>query len=388
MKKFRIIETCAALLILLLGLAAASCTNGYGVLSNIQTERAQVGTTLFKNANVKALGEDSLNYYAVMAKVYCRTFAADSWTALAVNGLSNYYTAGFASDSSSKIWVASMDPAGTSLYGIYSSADGGSTCTAVPSTNIGTSTTNTVDALYWAGDTLFALAHNHTAATYSLYYSDGSAAFAAVTIANSGSEKMPPVLDVVKAGSNYWALTESRVYKGTSPSALTFDATTTTPTGTILTSTTGTVLKGIAVDAGGSALVTRSDGYLFTLTSGASTWTSATVLDSVSLGVLAEVPAVPPATDYRLLVSKHNSTYGYCEWDGSTEVAGNAPSDGAVFSPTASDYTTTVYDKPVTALYYSAANGTILIGLAAQGSDSYALYSNTYSSAWSGWTAE
>jgi len=57
--------------------------------------------------------------------------------------------------------------------------------------------------------------------------------------------------------------------------------------------------------------------------------------------------------------------------------------------PTASSYTTTVYTKPVLAIYYSAAKNTILIGMAAQGTDTYALYSNTYSSAaWSGWTAE
>ena len=57
--------------------------------------------------------------------------------------------------------------------------------------------------------------------------------------------------------------------------------------------------------------------------------------------------------------------------------------------PTSSNYTTAVNKKPVQAIYYSKDKDTILIALAAQGTDGYALYSNTYASgAWGGWTAE
>lgn len=392
MKQHSTMKTMAALALLAASLTFVACNNAYGVLSGIQTEKAQVGSTLFKNATVKAVGEDRVNYYAVMSKVYYRTFAASSWTLLPVKGVSDYYTAGFASDAASspgRVWVASMDPTGSTLYGVYASSDGGSTwSSALDVSLMSLSSTMTLDALYWAGDTLFALVHDHMAKTYSLYYSDGATAFATVSITNYGTEKTQPILSVVKAGTSYWALTQARVYKGTTNSTFAADTTSGTPTGTIITSTSGSVLGGIAVTAAGSVHVTRSDGLLFTLASGP--WTNATVLDSIKLGVLAEVPTTTAVgSPYRLIIAKHNSTYGYCEWNASTstEVAGNDSS--AIFSPTSSGYTTTVYDKPVTALYYSAAKGTILIGLAAQGSDTYALYSNTYSgSAWSGWTAE
>jgi hypothetical protein len=391
MKQHSTMKTMAALALLAASLTFVACNNAYGVLSGIQTEKAQVGTTLFKNATVKAVGEDLVNYYAVMSKVYYRTFAASSWTLLPVNGVSDYYAAGFASDAASspgRVWVASMDPTGTSLYGVYSSTDGGGNwSSALDISALSLSSSMTLDALYWAGDTLYALVHDQTNYKYSLYYSsDGSSAFATV----SGYNAMDyPVIGMVKAGTQYWALTQARVYKGTTNSTFAADTTSGTPTGTIITSTSGSVLGGIAVSAAGSVLVTRSDGLLYTLPS-SGTWSGgATVLDSIKLGVLAEVPTTTSNLAYRLIVAKHNSTYGYCEWNASTatEVAGNDTS--AVFSPTSSGYTTTVYDKPVTALYYSAANGTILIGLAAQDSDTYALYSNTYSgSAWSGWTAE
>ena len=385
MKKFPKMKHAAALAVLLAVLVIASCDNSYGVLSSIQTEKAQVGTTLFKNATVKAVGVDLVNYYAVMSKIYFRSFAATSWTLLPVNGVSNYYAAGFASDATGRIWVASSDAAGTSFNGIYTSADGGSTWTEVTSTNLGAGSTVSVDALYWAGDTLYALTHNHTAATYSLHYSTGLSAFNDVTGLASMSR---PVLDMAKVGLTYWALTQERVYTG-SKTSMAADAVTGTPTGGIITSSLGSVLGGMTVDSTGQVLVTRSDGILYTLNSGGSAWTPATVLDSVRLGVLAEVPTTTANLAYRLLVAKHNTTYGYCEWNASTSTQAAGNDSSAVFSPTPSGYTTTVYDKPVTAIHYSSANGTILIGLAAQGSDTYALYSNTYSGGvWLGWTAE
>jgi len=401
MKKLHAIKTITALSILLASLTIASCDNSYGVFSEVQTEKAHVGTTIFKNSTVKSLGEDGLNYYAVMSKVYSTksdpaTFATGSWTVLPINGLSAYYVAGFATDATSgKIYAATMDAVLSTFNGIYASGDSGSTWTEIPSTAIGVSPTVSVDALYWAGDTLFALAHDQTAATYRLYYSNGLAAFATTTISYSGTDTFPnmlPIIAVVKAGSTYWALTQTRIYSGASPSTLAFDATASTPTGTIPTGTSGSVLCSIAVNSANSVLVTRFDGYLYTLTSGV--WTSAVVITGSKLGVLAEVPTTPPTlTDKRLILAKDTnlsgSSGGYCEWNAltSTEVAGN--DSLAIFSPTSSGYTTTIYNKPVQSIYYSSTNKTILIGLAAQGSDSYALYSNTYSGgAWSGWTAE
>ena len=138
-------------------------------------------------------------------------------------------------------------------------------------------------------------------------------------------------------------------------------------------------------------LVTTHDGYLYTYNTG---WGAAVAINTdVELGALAEAPASP--TEKRLILAKHNTGYGYYEFIASsaTRYDGNDATNAA-YVPLASSYTTTVYTKPVCMIYYSSTTKKLLIALAAQGTDSYALYSNTYDPAsssakyWSGWTAE
>jgi len=377
-----------AALALLAALAAtlilAGCDNTYGVFHEIQTETKQVGTDIFLNATVKGLGEDAANYYAIMSKIYTRAKSGDTWTVLPVNNLSSYYCAGFASDGASTIYVASADAAsGTTLNGIYSSTDQGANWNALDATGLGSSI---VDNLFLANGTLFAAAHTETevASTYALYYWNGSA-FAATSL----TELNRPVTSVAYAQSNYWAIGSDatdaddahvgRLYKGAAPSSLAVDAAASTPSG-------AEVIDNFTVNAAGNLLATTADGDLYTWDG--STWSTAVVAADIKLGALAQVPKVPAGTDYCLIVPKHDATYGYYEYE-SAKRYGNA--SDAVFVPTSSNYTTAIYEKPVLAIHYSEAADTILIAMAAQGTDGYALYSNTYSatdSAWGGWTAE
>lgn len=377
-----------AALALLAALAAAlilaGCDNTYGVFHEIQTETKQVGTDIFLNATVKGLGEDAANYYAVMSKIYTRAKSGDTWTVLPVNNLSSYYCAGFTSDGASTIYVASADAAsGTTLNGIYSSTDQGANWNALDATGLGSSI---VDNLFLANGTLFAAAHTETevASTYALYYWNGSA-FAATSL--TGLNR--PVTSVAYAQSNYWAIGSDatdaddahvgRLYKGAAPSSLAVDAAASTPSG-------AEVIDNFTVNAAGNLLATTADGDLYTWDG--STWSTAVVAADIKLGALAQVPKVPAGTDYCLIVPKHDATYGYYEYE-SAKRYGNA--SDAVFVPTSSNYTTAIYEKPVLAIHYSEAADTILIAMAAQGTDGYALYSNTYSatdSAWGGWTAE
>lgn len=358
-------------------LALGACDNSYGVYHEIQTEKAQVGTDIYLNTTVKALGGDGTKYYAVMAKVYARSVASGStWSVLPVNGDSGYYASGFASNAAGTIYVASSDTASTALKGIYSTTDSGATWTRLDS---GEFASKIVDSLYYANGTLFVAAHTETdtAATYGLYYYDG-AAFQAAGLASLDI----PLIGLVYGDSNYWAITSSKVYLSSTASG--FSSTEDSTSGTPSSSKT---LEGIAVDSTGKVLVTTSDGYLYTRASSA--WTNKLIASSVALGALAEVPIDSAASAYRFLISKHNSSYGYYEYDATTDTELSGNSSSAIYVPTASSYTTTIYAKPVLALYYDAANSRILIGLSAQGTDTYALYSNTYSSgAWSGWTAE
>lgn len=359
-------------------LTLAGCDNTYGVFHEIQTETKQVGTDQFKNAMVKALGEDDANYYAVMAKVFYRAKASGAWTVLPVGTAqdTSYYCAGFAFDNSNAIYVAAADSASTTtLKGIFTRSSSASSWTQMDS---GEFAGKKVDALFYVRDTLFVEAHTdaETSSTYYLYYWTG-AAFASAGL----SSLSLPIQGMAYGGSKYFAMTNSAIYSSDDNRSFT-DTTTNTPG-------SGEVLCGIAFDHSGNVLVTTADGDLYTWNGAA--WSSTTVKSGIKLGALAEVPKVPAGSSYSLVIPKHDTTYGYYEYDvGSTNPRYGNASD-AVFVPTSSNYTTAIYEKPVQALYYSASMKTILIALAAQGTDGYALYSNTYSttdSAWGGWTAE
>ncbi|MFA5852613.1 MAG: hypothetical protein WC820_07930 [Spirochaetales bacterium] len=374
----------AGLTILLIAAAAAAlilaaCDNSYGVFHEIQTEKAQVGTDIFKNATVKALGGDGSKYYAIMAKVYAKSTTPGSvWSVLSVSNDTDYYCSGFASDEAGTIYVASSDTASTALKGIYSTIDSGANWTKMDS---GEFASKIVDALYYANGKLFVEAHTETdtAATYALYYYDTvSSTF--LTAGLSGLDL--PLKGLVWGDSAYWTITSSNVYTSATESGFTSTAESTSGT-----PSAAKTLAGIAVDSVGQVLVTTTDGYLYTRASSA--WTNKLIASSVVLGVLAEVPIDSTPSGYRLMMAKHNASYGYYEYNATTSAVLQGNDSSAIFVPTASSYTTTIYTKPVLAIYYSATNDTILIGMAAQGTDTYALYSNTYSgTAWSGWTAE
>jgi predicted small secreted protein len=373
-----------ALLAAAAALSLAGCDNTYGVFHEIQTETKQVGTDIYLNATVKGLGEDATNYYAVMSKIYARAKTGDTWTVLPVNSDSSYYCAGFASDGASAIYAAVTDSASTSaLKGIYTSTDAGAGWTELTATGLGSSI---VDSLFLANGTLFVAAHTETevASTYALYYWDGSAFVGAGLSALNR-----PITSVAYAQSSYWAIGSDatdtdddhvgRLYTGAALGTFAADAASSTPSG-------AEIIDNLAVNAAGNLLVTTADGDLYTWDGSA--WSTAVVAADVKLGALAQVPKVPAGSDYCLIIPKHDSTYGYYEYESSKRY-GNA--SDAVFVPTSSNYTTAIYEKPVLAIHYSEAADTILIAMAAQGTDGYALYSNTYSSAdsaWGGWTAE
>lgn len=366
-------------------IAFAACDNSFGVFHEIQTEKAQTGTDIFENVTVKTLAEDNTNYYAAMAKIFYRSTSGDTWSVFSIPISStadigtDYYCAGLTSNDSGTIYVASTDMSSTAaLNGIYSTSDSGDTWNQLDDAEFDS---KIVDSLFYTNNTLFVSAHTDTEADakYYLYYYDGSN----FVIATGLTDLDIPVTGIVYSGSVYWAMTSSTLYQSaTTPDNFVADSTSGTPS-------SDKTLCGIAADSlSANVFVTTDDGYLYTYTS--STWSSDLLSSSVELGVLAEVPIDDTASAYRLLVAKHNSSYGYYEYNAATKdtpLSGN--DDDAIFAPTASSYTTTIYQKPVLAFHYSTANKTLLIGLAAQSTDTYALYSNTVSgSTWSGWTAE
>jgi hypothetical protein len=371
----------ALTLILLVFLGA--CDNSFGVFKEIQSEKEQVGTDQFKNALVKAIAEDASHYYALMSKVFYRTTAGTSWSVLPIGSSADtdYFCSGFASNGAGTLFFATTDTSSNELKGVWKTSDSGTSWTSIDASAVSAASggTRIFDALYSAGGSVFALAHTKTDNLYTLYASDGSTAFAA--IANLQSIALP-VLDVVSDSTDFWAITREKLYRGSTATNFAEDSLAGTPSG-------NETIRGIIVNSASSVVVSTNDGQLYTYNG---SWQAAkTVETDVQLGAMTEVPLDPSdgASALRLILAKHNTSYGYFEWNAVTDTKVLGSAAEAVFSQPSSNYTTTMYSKPILSFHYSTANRTIFAGLAAQGTDGYALYANTFTAgAWSGWTAQ
>ncbi len=345
-----------------------SCDNTFHVFDDIQTEVRQVGTDIFKNATVKALGDDGTNYYAAMAKIWYRPMAGGDWKVLPIAGDSDYYSYSLVSDPAGAVIYAAVEKSGA--LAVYNGTAAGTVWTAVPLGSLGGLN---LDDLYFSNGTLFALAHSGTGSTvkYSLHYSNGTLAFAATTLADLDL----PLLGICWNGTKYFSPTSATVYTATANTGPWSES---PPPG-------GKSFGGIAVDSAKDIHLSTLDGYLYTWDGSA--WSAAkTIKAKQTLGMVAEVETTPGSGVYRLLVAHGN--IGYYEFDGATAIDGS--DSGTAFGTPASAYTTTVYGKSVLAVHSASTVDEILIGLASQGSSTgYALYSNTYASGkWSGWSAE
>jgi hypothetical protein len=384
------LHTSLALILASTILLASACDNSYGVFSEIQTEVRQIGTDQFKNAAVRSLGEDGSNYYAVMAKVFKKAKTSGSWAVLPVGTGSpstSYFSLGFAVDAGTgTIYAASGDLTDSALLELVSSTDSGATWTALGSSALlaGSGGTRIVTSLFVSNSTLFALVQNKSTQKYSLLYYDsvGVQNFASIT---GLADLDLPIIAVTHDGTRYWAATRSSLFTSTAVATFSADAFPGTPSGS-------ETIRGVARLSDGDIVVTSGDGQIYTFDAGTSAWGSGVeVNNGVDLGLALEVPVDPTdgASAKRLILGKKDAGYGYYEWNASnsSRLLGNAAL--AVFSQPSSNYTTTVYGKPMLSLYFSDSHDTVFVGLASQGTDSYALYSNTFTAgAWSGWTAE
>lgn len=355
--------------------AVISCDNTFGVFQSIQTEKKQSGTDVFLNANVKAVTEDGSNFYAAMAKIYFRPKDGSAgWNLLAVDDSTEYFCNSIAGNDTSGLYAAISSSTDNSFLGIFKSTNGGSTWTAVTSTNL---SGLAVDGIWLVNGTLFVAAHGNPAENnYKLYYDDGSG----FALAGAGLGGLASgILSVAFDGTSYWAATSSTLYKGLAGS-MAEEASAGSPKAD--TKTVG----GMCTDAlAGKVFVTTADGLLYTYQTGA--WTKATVETSLPLGPIA-MPGNPSA-DY-LIIAKSDAYDGYSEFklSDSTYTEGM---DGILVNATESLYASTVYGKPVNGFYGSKDGKSFFIALSAQGTSTYGLYRTDYDivmEKWSGWTAE
>lgn len=361
---------CAAAAVLALAIAMAGCDNDFGVFQSVQTEKQQTGAGIFKGTTTKAVAEDDVNYYAAMSKVFFRAKGGSVWSVLKVNGSADYFCAGLACDNSSpvRLYVAASDKVTGILRGIWRTDDSGATWTQLDAAVLDG---RIADNLYFAGGTLFAA--THSGEHHSLHYWNGTAfAAAGAGLADLGFS----VKAVAWDGASFWAINSAKAFKGMA-GGMAEEAGSGTPS-------SAKYLCGLAADSAGAARITTRDGLLYTYSGGS--WSSLTLKNATMHGVLAEFPI--SATAKRLVIAKHDSSYGYIEYDASEAVPVIAGSKGALV-PRESIYTTTMYDKPVLAFYLSKDGTAMFTALAAQGTSGYSLYSNKFDgSAWEGWTAE
>jgi len=325
---------------------------------------------------VRAMADDSANYYALLSQVVWRAKSGNSWNVLAVNGSSDYFAPGLAGGRT-KIYVAKADDNNV-LDDIYTTGDGGATWTTM-NAKAALGSDAFVDWLRYVGSTLFVAVHN-SAYKYSLYYYDGSSFVSAGT---EVSGLATPLVDIVYDGSSlYWLISDSKVYKG-SPGSITADTTASNPN-------YDAYLLGIASDGYGRIIVSRRDGYVYSYASGA--WASTKIKSSTTLGPIFFLSL--PTSSTRILITKGISPFGYMEYDESSSAL---KENGSSFVTTSlSIYYTTISSKEVQAFWqpateYDAAKKTLFILLASGSADSYSLYRNDYTistGSWSGWTAE
>ncbi|MEJ5185032.1 MAG: hypothetical protein WHT81_07915 [Rectinemataceae bacterium] len=358
----------ALLLLLLVAALAAGCDMSFGIYRSIVEEKPQVGADLFKNVTVEGFAEDVTYYYASLAKVFRRAKTGGTWEQFSIDNDQNYERAMIASDGS-RLHAALSYSDGS--FRILYTDDSGAHWTDLEATSHGLPSSGSLQWMDVANGTLFVALRQGT--DWTLYFWDG----AAFQISINPGQK--PLLGIVWSGSEYMALTAGSVYRG-SADAMVEDTATGAPAGD------GTVVLRNIFAHGGKTYVSTSDGHVYI--NDGSTWSSFEFRASTDLGPLCYL-SLPSATP-RLLVAKRSATpFGYMEYDLDHAVRKENGSD--YISTSSSVYLSTVSGKIVRKFWISADGKVMFILLAAGGTDSYALYRNTYnetSSTWSGWSAE
>jgi len=366
----------AMLFILILG----GCDNTLGVFSSIAGEKKQTGVDLFNNTIVHAMAEDGSHYYALLGKVaYRPKDGSAGWEILAVGGSTNYFSPGIASDGTT-LYVAKAN-AGNILEDIYKSTNAGSAGAAWTGLNAAAAlSAHTVQWLRCVNGWLFVAVKKESDNSYSLFYFDGANFVSAGPALASLSS---PLLDVAWDGSEYWAISTSKVFHGAAGNLAEESA-----------PALADGILGIAADEDtGRVIISRSDGKLYD--NGSGSWSSVEVKAGTALGPVF-ILKTPAATTQRLLFGKGVSAYGYMEMAYANPLDKNTLKENGTdyISTTKSVYLSTAAGKRLVGFWQSG-TGELFMMLAAGGTSSYALYRNTFdpsanngAGGWSGWTAE
>jgi len=123
------------------------------------------------------MAEDTTHYYALLAQVVYRPKNESGWSVLPIDGNTNYFAAGMASDSNT-LYVAKADLINNYLDDIYCTADSGATWTRLNAKSaleaICGAQGVSIDWMKYTGSTLFIAAHQTSNQFWLIYYDASS----------------------------------------------------------------------------------------------------------------------------------------------------------------------------------------------------------------------
>jgi hypothetical protein len=384
--------------IILASLLATSCDNDFGVFQSVQDEKEQIGTTVFRKTT--ATGAFGLGdyYYACTSTLYRRSTepSATTWDVVPINGSSSYsLRSAVAVGSDLYALISDTDPTDSSLKKVFlykrDNADVWTEVARPSSPYVTSAYTFDLDALYSAGDNLYAEGHlDDTSAgtatgahSYTLYHFDTTTS--KFTAVENFSSLGVPIRGVASDGTNYWFASKNLLYSG--PNADGSGAT------SIIGNFTDLSSKTIWwVSYAGAFYVSTADGYLYQNGTAAGYY-----VDDDDLP-LSQVIEVPKQNDDKtigsiILVGTDSNDYdypavGYYEGSFGNLVVG---STNHIVASTSGIYSSTVSAFPVHAFYYDSVlrNLFICVSPGTTSTDYYGLYESSWTgSSWSGWDAQ
>jgi len=396
-----------AMSILLASCLALACNNDFAIFRTIQGEKKQVGTQVFDETSVSNVFGLLGNYYAATGTLNGSPVGQDSWSTVAIGSppSTNYAlrSAVLAGNQASGTVYAlieiGVEPNMT--IKVYSTVDGVNWINVpIPAQTVTGANAFTFDALYGTSTNGLVFAEGHAyntntsdptnpgPSTYTLWYSQGGAAFQQVTHFAPGIDR--PIRGVVCDNSgNYYFASEDLLQMSPTCSDGGSDFSSIAAPGTFPNQgTTSTTIWDISFT--GSALyVSRQDGVLFQYS-----FPSGPV-QSVSLGSLplTQVIQVPSAiTGTTLLVGSDaigagSAAVGYYEgtW-GNIQIGSN----NSEVASNSSVFATTVAQFPVHAFYWDQVNGNLFVAVSPGFSSTsyYGLYKSAWTGTWAGWSAQ
>lgn len=375
----------------------ASCDNAYAVYQNVNQEKAQKGTNVFKETTCTNAFKFNGKYYATTAKLYSsdiHSYSSSesySWSKVAIGGGSSYTlrSAVLVGDATSGT-VYALTGDDSSSVALYSSTNGSTwTSISLPS-NPGSTGTFAFDALYSAGNHLYAEGNRNvtnkgtstSTSYYYLYYYTGSGWGIVSNFSNLDSTPIRGVVaDSDSSPSTFWFASTGQLYSNSS-----YDG-----SGTFTSLYSNLSSRTIwALSYVNSALyVSTKDGYLYQDISG--TFSSEHV-DSSSRP-LTKVAYVPYSGGNLLLVGTDTddvdtAAVGYYEGSFGSLVLG---STNHYVASTSAVYSTTVSAFPVHNFFWDSANNNLFVCISpgASSTSYYGLYESSWNSpSWTGWDAQ